>query len=229
MGKADQGRFLILLPQYDLKVDWTCSPFFQVNLIFPIIYVLCSIFVTLVPMIASPVETGLVVVRFVPPVTLNSFRHWLCHHLHWSPCLLYHCLRWLCQEARVCQEVPRWGRFGKTKRTFSSLFLYDALFPFSFNLCAADYPFNLPKPCSVWNNLAAKVVPGRCHRQNRLKPSRSPWLYLYQGLTDPRPVVKRGIIDVFLRHRDSGSSESSCCSSQRWLNTKTNNSGCDKR
>ena len=39
--------------------------FFQVNLIFPIIYVLCSIFVTLVPMIASPVETGLVVVRFV--------------------------------------------------------------------------------------------------------------------------------------------------------------------
>ena len=104
------------------------------------------------------------------------------------------------------------------------LFSYDA--PFSLNLCD---PFNLPKPCSVWNNLAAKVVPGRCHRQNRLKPSRSPWLYLYQGLTDPRPVVKRGIIDVFLRHRDSGSSESSCCSPQRWLNTKTNNSGCDKR
>ena len=108
-------------------------------------------------------------------------------------------------------------------------FSYDALFPFSFNLCAAAGPFNLPKPCSVWNNLAAKVVPGRCHRQNRLKPSRSPWLYLYQGLTDPRPVVKRGIIDVFLRHRDSGSSESSCCSSQRWLNAKINNSGCDKR
>merc|ERR1711963_894077 len=31
----------------------------KVNLIFPIIYVLCSIFVTLVPMIASPVETGI--------------------------------------------------------------------------------------------------------------------------------------------------------------------------
>ena len=31
----------------------------QVNLIFPAIYVLCSIFVTLVPMIASPVETGI--------------------------------------------------------------------------------------------------------------------------------------------------------------------------
>jgi len=31
----------------------------KVNLIFPAIYVLCSIFVTLVPMIASPVETGI--------------------------------------------------------------------------------------------------------------------------------------------------------------------------
>jgi len=31
----------------------------KVNLIFPIIYVICSIFVTIVPMIASPVETGI--------------------------------------------------------------------------------------------------------------------------------------------------------------------------
>ena len=108
---------------------------FQVNLIFPIIYVLCSIFVTLVPMIASPVETGLVVVRFVSPVTLNSFRHWLCQHLHWSPCLLYHRLRWLCQEARVCQEVPRWGRFGKNRRAFSSLFLWCALSLFFQPVC----------------------------------------------------------------------------------------------
>ena len=179
MGKADQGRFLTLLPQYgtDLKVD---VHLFQVNLIFPIIYVLCSIFVTLVPMIASPVETGLVVVRFVSPVTLNSFRHWLCHHLHWSPCLLYHRLRWLCQEARGCQEVPRWGRFGKTKRVFSSLFLWSALSPF--NLCAAADPLNLPKPCSIWNNLAAKIVHGRCHRQNGLNLPRSPCTFT--GLSD---------------------------------------------
>ena len=34
------------------------SPFFQVNLIFPTIYIICSILVTLVPMIASPKETG---------------------------------------------------------------------------------------------------------------------------------------------------------------------------
>ena len=34
------------------------SRFCQVNLIFPTIYIICSILVTLVPMMASPKETG---------------------------------------------------------------------------------------------------------------------------------------------------------------------------
>ena len=37
------------------------SLFCQVNLIFPTIYIICSILVTLVPMIASPKETGEIV------------------------------------------------------------------------------------------------------------------------------------------------------------------------
>ena len=43
--------FLLLL-----MMDWVCV---QVNLIFPIIYIIATVFITIVPMIASPVETGI--------------------------------------------------------------------------------------------------------------------------------------------------------------------------
>merc|ERR1712012_1267804 len=49
----------ILLTSSRLFYAGACERQIKVNLIFPIIYVLCSIFVTLVPMIASPVETGI--------------------------------------------------------------------------------------------------------------------------------------------------------------------------
>ena len=56
VGETHQGH--ISQPHPSLW-DWIIFPSLQVNLIFPAIYVLCSIFVTLVPMIASPVETGI--------------------------------------------------------------------------------------------------------------------------------------------------------------------------
>ena len=44
--------------RWDLLSEVTQSIFLQVNLIFPTIYIICSILVTLVPMMASPKETG---------------------------------------------------------------------------------------------------------------------------------------------------------------------------
>jgi hypothetical protein len=37
----------------------------QVHLIFPIVYIIATVFITIVPMIASPVETGLPFSRFL--------------------------------------------------------------------------------------------------------------------------------------------------------------------
>jgi L-type amino acid transporter 8 len=37
----------------------------QVHLIFPIVYIIATVFITIVPMIASPVETGLPSYRFL--------------------------------------------------------------------------------------------------------------------------------------------------------------------
>ena len=69
------------------------SLFCQVNLIFPTIYIICSILVTLVPMIASPKETGERVNITYNDVTSNTLhRHWMCHHCQWNTRLLHPCL-----------------------------------------------------------------------------------------------------------------------------------------
>ena len=52
--------FPLLKPLFDLNssIFLQIIQFFQVNLIFPTIYIICSILVTIVPMVASPKETG---------------------------------------------------------------------------------------------------------------------------------------------------------------------------
>ena len=59
-----KSLFGVLFPLLKSLFDWNSSiflqitQFFQVNLIFPTIYIICSILVTIVPMMASPKETG---------------------------------------------------------------------------------------------------------------------------------------------------------------------------
>ena len=79
--------------------------------------------------------------------------------------------------------------------------------------CVCDNPF--PPPCSFSNNLAAKVVLGRCHRQNGLT-LRSQHI---SSKVCSKLTVKfwKWIIFVFLRKRDRSSSESSPGSPQRRL------------
>ena len=90
--------------RWDL-LSWVTQSFFlQVNLIFPTIYIICSILVTLVPMMASPKETG-------ERVNLRIFqlmhRHWMCHHCQWNPRLLHPCVGVSFEETGLSTAILR--------------------------------------------------------------------------------------------------------------------------
>ena len=100
------------------------------------------------------------------------------------------------------------------------LILVISLLPHEPFVC--DNPF--PPPCSLSNNLAAKVVLGRCHRQNGLT-LRSQHIF---SKVCSKLTVKfcKWIIVVSPRKRDRSSSESSPGSPQRRLKMAPS-SGCD--